>query len=84
MVELATEDLSLNKINGGFVYVHCQSAISNAEIRNSLLICLFMAVLSLNDLLEEYSQEDLIARLKSSDFLNSCDVEAYFSCCNNR
>jgi hypothetical protein len=55
MVELATDDLSLNKINGGFLYIHCQDNIENPNMRNSLLIGLFMAIISLNDILEEYN-----------------------------
>lgn len=55
MVELATDDLSLNRINGGFLYIHCQDKIENAGMRNSMLIGLFMAIVSLNDILEEYN-----------------------------
>ncbi len=84
MVELATDDLSLNKINGGFLYIHCQDSIENLNIRNSLLIALFMAIISLNDILEEYNEEDLINKLKSSEILVNCDIEAYFSCKANR
>ena len=74
MVELATEDLSLNKINGGFLYIYCQNSIKNQKDKNSMLIGLFMAIISLNGLLEECSQEDLIIKLKSNQFLSSCDL----------
>lgn len=54
-MELATDDLSLNKINGGFLYIHCQDKVQNANMRNSMLIGLFMAIISVNDILDEYN-----------------------------
>lgn len=64
----------MNKINGGFLYIYCQNSIEDQKDKNSLLIALFIAIFSLNNLLEEYSKEDLIMKLKSNEHLSSCDV----------
>ncbi len=57
IVECATEDLSLNRINGGFIYCNVFDGVGDEKVRNSLLVGLFMAVLTVNDLVGEYSKE---------------------------
>lgn len=85
MVEAATEDLSLHRINGGTLYIYCQGNPSaDIAIKNSLLVALFMAVIDINNLTEEYTREELALKLSSTPCLKDHDVSRYFIDCQNR
>lgn len=56
IAEMATEDLSLNIIKGGFLYVHCFEGVEQKALRESMLIGVFMSILGINELIEEYSK----------------------------
>ena len=65
MVEVVVDDLSLNKMRGGFLYLHFEGEKLVENDLSSLMAGIFMSALLLNELLGEYSREELIGKLKT-------------------
>ena len=59
----AVDDLSLSKINGGILYIH--SHLNKGDFDDTRCICLavYLAILHLNDLYGQYSDEEMIKKL---------------------
>lgn len=66
ITEIATEDLSLNIVKGGFLYVHCSDGIEQKSLKESMLIGLFMGILGINGLVQDYTKEELIKKLQGN------------------
>ncbi len=66
ITEIATEDLSLNIVKGGFLYVHCSDGIEQKSLKESMLIGLFMGILGINGLVSDYTKEELIKKLQGN------------------
>ena len=78
IAEIATEDLSLNIIKGGFLYVHCSDGVEQKTLKESMLIGVFMSIIGINGLVQNYTKEELIKKLQGNEDLKNADIEAYF------
>jgi hypothetical protein len=57
---MAVEDISLNKINGAILYINSNIPSDNFYHQEALIYSFYVAFLKVNDLLEEYSVQDII------------------------
>ena len=54
-VQLAVDDLSLSKMKGGYLYLHFSNQQSLQNMKKSIILSVFLAILLVNGILDEYS-----------------------------
>ena len=84
MVELATDDLSLNKVRGGWMYIYCPPGLESMDISSSFLISVYVSALVINQVIHLYTLEEMVEKLKGCRLLEDCPVEDYLQGYGNR
>ena len=71
-IEVAVDDLSLNKMKGGFIYLHFPNHEKLGKMKEAIIIAIFLGVMVLNGVLGEYSVEELVKKLQDlQEFKNN-------------